>query len=417
MMQPTNRRTFLRSSGVALALPLLDSLAAVEKRQADTPPQRLVFVSTSLGLYPDALFPTKTGLDYESTEYLSLLDEHRGDFTIFSGLSHPDQGGEHATEKTFLSAARNPEQAGFRNSISVDQYAASQLGYVTRFPSLSLSTDTVRSQSFTSSGVMVPAEDSPAKLFAKLFLRGSADEMKAKQRQLAQGRSILDELRSQTKTLRSSAGKADRDRLDEYLTALRSAEQDLVASQSWMDVPKPIVDADQPVDIADKTDLVGRTRLMMNLVPLILQTDSSRVVSVVIQDHFVAPQIDGVSAEHHNLSHHGRDAKKIAQLKLIESAILTSVGDLWGGLKSKSEADGNVFDNTTLLFGSNLGNANAHSTDNLPIFVAGGRLPHAGHVSLDKTNNTPLCNLFVHMLNQAGIETEQFGTSTGELTV
>lgn len=410
-LETLNRRKFLRAAGVSLALPWLESRA----RAGTAAPKRAVFICTALGLHPSSLFPKTTGADYESTEYLDLLKEHRGDYTLFSGLSHPDQGGEHETERTFLSAARNPQQDGFRNSLSIDQLAAEKLGYVTRFPSISLSSNGPSSQSFTVGGVMVPAESSPSRMFAKMFLEGKPHEIAAQKQKLADGRSVLDELMSQSRLLRQSSSAGDREKLDEYFESVRKTERDLKEARAWMDRPKPAVESEQPRDIPEKSDLVGRVRLLMNLVPLIVQTDSSRIVSVVIQDHQAVPQVNGVGSEHHNLSHHGRDPVKISQLKKIESEIVRQFGDLLAQMKTKREAGGALLDNTAILFGSNLGNANAHDPRNLPVFLAGGGFKHGRHVAHDRGVNTPLSNLFVSMLQNMNIETDSFATSTGAL--
>lgn len=410
------RRTFLRAAGVSLALPLLESNGTLFARDDPEPPKRMVLICTALGLHAPALFPAVAGEDYESTEYLDLLAEHRNDFTLLSGLSHPDQGGEHATEMTFLSAARNPGQDGFRNSISVDQYAASRLGHVTRFPSISLSSHGPRSQSYTSSGVMVPAESSPRRLFSRLFLQGSRDEVERQRQKLREGKSILDELMSQTRTLLTTAGSSDRQRLEQYFDAVRTAEQELSEAEVWLDKAKPNVAEQPPTDLHGKSEFIGRARLLFDLIPLILQTDSTRVISVIIQDHQVVPNVDGVTLEHHNLSHHGRDESKITQLKKIERQILSSFSDLLASLKSRHEGPSTLLDNTAILFGSNLGNANAHDPRNLPIILAGGRYRHGRYIARDKDQNTPLCNLFVSMLNSTGLETATFASSTGQLS-
>ncbi|MBQ11374.1 MAG: hypothetical protein CMJ45_07485 [Planctomyces sp.] len=154
----------------------------------------------------------------------------------------------------------------------------------------------------------------------------------------------------------------------------------------------------------------------LDLVPLIVQTDSSRVVSVMIQDHFVIPKVAGVSGNHHNLSHHGQDKAKIEQLQKVETEIVKCLGSLLGRMKSKSETGASLLENTSILFGSNLGNANPHHARNLPIFLAGGGFKHGRYVATGRTKNTPLCNLFVTMLNNAGLETESFGQSSGALT-
>ena len=411
-----NRRTFLQSTGVALALPWLESMQpAWAKEQA--PPKRMVTICNTLGLHAPALFPKKTGADYELTDYLSIIKAHRKDFTLFSGLSHPQQGGEHQCEMSWLSAAPNPGMDGFQNSISVDQYAAGKLGYVTRFPSVSLSSDRAISQSYTSSGVMIPAEQRPSRMFAKMFLEGKPEAVARQQQKLVEGRSILDELMSQTKALLKTSTATDRERLEEYFYSVRQAEKDLAQAQAWLARPKPQVEAKAPHDIFDQTDLIGRIRLLLNLVPLIVQTDSSRVISIVIQHNHGIPKINGVDSEHHNLSHHGRDPKRIEQLLKIERAIMGCFDEFLTAMKTKREAGGTLLDHTLTLLGSNLGNASAHDPRNNPILLAGGGLKHGRYLAHDPKNNTPLCNLFVHMLNQMNLKTEKFSSSTGELTL
>ena len=412
---PLNRRTLLHASGVSLALPLLESMSPALAASVP-PPKRMVFVCTTLGLHPPHLWPKTTGADYESTPYLDLLKEHRNDFTLFSGLQHEDQTGRqpHDSEMTWLTSARKPGMGGFRNTISVDQLAAYRLGNITRYPSITLGTMKAQSQSYTSGGVMIPAQTSPANLFAQLFLEGKPEQIRAQKQKLDDGKSILDQLGSQAKTLRRNASAADNHLLDDYFDSVRSAETNIAAVQGWMDKPKPKVDAQQPQDIPDHADLIGRAQLLMDLVPLIIQTDSSRVVSVMIQDHYVVPKVEGVTGNHHNLSHHGQDQAKIEQLQKIETEIMECFGSLLSQMKSKSEAGSTLLDYTSILFGSNLGNANAHHARNLPIFLAGGGYQHGRYVAHQK--GTPLCNLFVTMLNDMGAETESFGQSTGTLS-
>lgn len=421
MFEPLDRRTFLKASGVAMALPLLETMspaitsAAVESQE---PPKRMVIVSTALGLYASSLFPETPGKDYESTEYLDLLKEHRNDYTLFSGLSHNDQTGRepHSCELTFLTAARGPALGGFRNSVSIDQFAAEKLGYTTRFPSVVMGSKSVVSQSYSSSGVMVPAENRPSRQFTRMFLQGTPRELERQERKLQDGRSILDSLMEQTKSLNKRASAFDKEQLDEYYESVRRAEMNITEVQAWSEKPKPVVDEPVPEDIKESTDLIGRVDLMLDLIPLILQTDSSRVVVVKIQDNQNVPDIEGVSGQHHNLSHHGLDPANIAQLRRIESGLVGSFAKLLTQLKQKKEAGGNLLDNSTTLLGSNLGNANAHSPRNLPIILAGGEFNHGNYVAHDHDNNAPLCNLYLTMLNNMGIETDSFAQSTGTMT-
>jgi hypothetical protein len=417
MHTPLNRRTLLKAAGVSLALPFLESMNPVFGTTAlNDPPKRMVLICTALGLHPPNLWPTSSGANYESTPYLDRLKDHRDQFTLFSGLQHEDQTGRqpHDSEMTFLTAARKPGMGGFRNSISVDQVAASHVGDQTRFRSVTLGTMKAQSQSYTNGGVMIPAQTSAARLFAQLFLQGKPKEVRAQQRNLDDGKSILDELADQAQTIRRKASSADNHLLDDYFDSVRRAETNIAAAKGWMKKPKPKVDAKQPADIPDNADIIGRAQALMDLVPLIVQTDSSRVISVMIQDHFVVPKVDGVTGNHHNLSHHGQDETKIDQLQKIEGEIVDCFGSLLGQMKSKTESGSTLLDNTSVLFGSNLGNANAHHARNLPVFLAGGGYKHGQFVTNKK--GTPLSNLFVSMLNNTGIDTESFGQSTGSLS-
>ena len=417
MPRAIDRRSFLRAAGVALALPFLPSLRPAFAIPGERP-RRMVNICATLGLYSDSWFPKTAGADYEPSEYLSLIDEHRDHYTLFSGLCHEQQTGRqaHNSEITWLTSAKHPGLDGFQNTISVDQVVADHYGYVTRFPSIVLGTYSAQSQSYTGNGVMVPAETSPARLFAEMFLVGKPEEVERETRRLRDGRSILDTLGSQTASLKDRMSDTDRKVLDAYFEAVRIAERDLVEVQAWTKRPKPVVDATPPTDIADNADVIGRVRLLFDLIPLILATDSSRVVSVMIQDHQTVPAVPGVTADQHNLSHHGQDQGKIDQLRIIEREIVGRFGELLAALREQEDGDGSILDHTTLLFGSNLGNANSHVAVDLPILLAGGPFKHGGHIVHEGEANAPLCNLFVTMLRSVGVEADSFGQSTGALT-
>lgn len=306
--------------------------------------------------------------------------------------------------------------AGFRNTVSIDQVVANHVGNTTRFSSLTLGTAKAQSQSYTSGGVMIPAETSPSSVFAKMFLEGKPDEVRTQQRLLGEGRSILDQLGSETKKLRGEASATDNHLLDDYFQSVRQAENMITAAQGWMGQAKPNVTVKPPTDIDDPADLIGRTQLLMDLVPLILQTDSSRVISVMVQDHAVVPKVEGVSADHHNLSHHGQDRSKIGQLEKIEAGIVGCFGSLLEQVKRPTEFGSRLLDNTTIVFGSNLGNASSHEAKNLPIFLAGGGYDHGRYVDLRKDHDQPLSSLYVRLLQDCGIEMDTFGQSNGRLT-
>ena len=397
-----------------MALPLLNaflprSAAAVE----ESIPQRMVCICTSLGLHTPFLFPEQAGRDYEPTAYLKLLAEHRGEFTVFNGISHPDQSGAdgHSSGITWLTSARHPGLPGFRNTVSIDQWIAGRIGLETRYPSLQLSTDG-SSQSISTSGIMIPGEQSPSKMFAKLFLNGSADEQESQIQKLREGRSIIDAVSDEARQFERRVGKEDKLKLAEYYQSVREMEQRLVTAEAWIHKPKPLVDVQQPQDIKERNDLIGQMQLLFELIPLALQTDSTRLITVMIQGRNDVPPVPGVTIDHHNLSHHGQDAEKIRQLRLIEEAQIKSLEKLIADMKRKTEGGRRLLDNTAMIFGSNLGNANAHDTKNLPVMLAGGRFRHGQHLLLDREHNTPLCNLFVQIAQQMGQPLDSFGSSS-----
>lgn len=410
-----HRRTFLRATGVSLALPLLDAMTAAGA-EAVQPRRRMVCVCTPLGLHAPNLVPEQSGREYEPTPYLELLQDLRSDFTIVSGLSHPGVESGHDSVFSFLTAVPHPERrAGFRNTISLDQFAAERIGGQTRFPSLQMSHEGF-SLSWTRSGALVPADVWPSRVFARMFLEGRPDEVQSQVRRLRDGQSILDQIGEQAKQLQAGLGAGDRDKLDEYFSSVRELEQRLVTSEEWSKKPKPKVDVSQPRDVANPADLVGRTRLMFDLTHLALQTDSTRLVTILLGGTSTVPVIPGVSLAHHDLSHHGQDPEKLKQLKTVELATLQAVRDLLVKLRQTKEEEGTLLDRTTLFFGSNLGNGSSHSCKNLPVLVAGGGFRHGQHLAFDPAEPPPLSNLFVSMLQRLGIETDQFGSSTGTLT-
>jgi hypothetical protein len=413
-----HRRKFLQGAGVTLALPVLDAfLPGARAAGAAASRTSMVCICTSLGLHAPFLFPRETGADYTLTPYLEVLKDHRRDFTIFSGLSHPDQTGPngHASEMSWLTAARYPGLGGFKNTVSLDQLAAETIGLQTRFPSLVLGTGTP-SISYTRGGVMIPAESRPSRVFAKLFLGGSPDEVRKQVRKLREGRSIMDAVGDEARSFTRRVGANDREKLDEYFSSVRELEQRLATSEAWAQKPKPKPEAQPPRDISEGNDLIGRMQLLFDLIPLAVQTDSTRLLTIFLQGANSVPPVAGVTIDHHNLSHHGKDPAKIAQLRLIEEAEIKVFADLLTRLKGKHDGGAPLLDRTMVLFGSNLGNANSHDTRNLPIMVAGGGFKHGRHVAFDATKNTRFCNLFVTMLQRLGLETEAFGSSTGTLT-
>lgn len=415
-----HRRTFIRSAGVSLALPWLNVFADDSKGLLDTaqPTRRMICICAPLGLHPENFFPTEKGKDYAFSPYLDILRDYRDEFTVISGLAHAGMGSSfaHQASASFLTGAPGAGRPGFRNTISLDQFAADHIGTQTRFPSLALSGEGSGGLSWTRTGALIAADNSPSRVFARLFLEGNAEDMQRQIRRLEDGRSILDDLSDQAKSLRSGLGIDDRDKLDEYLTSVRELEQRMSIDESWTKKPKPKVSIEPPKDIPNAADLIGRTRLLFDLSHLAIQTDSTRLITIMLAGSSFAPPIQGVSLGHHDLSHHGKDPVKLEQLKIVELETMKTVRDLLAKLKQSQEGGNSLLDHTSVFLGSNLGDGSSHSTKNLPVLLAGGGFRHGQHLAFDVDNPPPLCNLYVNMLQRLGIETDKFGTSTGTLT-
>jgi len=410
-----SRRQFLRAAGVSLALPWLDAFVPRPARGAAVPgpPRRMICICAPLGFYPGNFIPQETGRTYTLSPHLEVLGDYRDDFTVISGLAGINGG--HQAIAGFLTGVPGAGQPGIRNAISVDQFAAEHIGAETRFPSLALTGEGL-GLSFTRTGARVPAHNSPSRLFAEMFLEGHDSEVEAQLSRLEEGRSILDDVRGQAKSLRSNLGGDDRDRLDEYLTSVRELEERLVIDEKWCKTPKPRVTVEPPKDISNRNDLIGRTRLLFELAHLAIQTDSTRLVTIMLAGSTSAPPIAGVTQGHHDLSHHGKDPGKLAQLNLIEVECMKVLRDLVARLKQSQEGGETLLDRTAVYMSSNLGDASSHSTRNLPVLVAGGGFQHGQHLAFDPQSPPPLCNLYVSMLQRLGIEVDKFSTGTGRLS-
>jgi hypothetical protein len=411
------RRRFLRSAGVMLALPAMESLQPRASAAGNTAaPRRMVCICTPLGLHSPFFFPEQKGRDYNATPYLEALGDLRRDSTVISGLAHPDVGSSHDSIYSFLTAAPHPEnRAGFRNSVSLDQYAAEKIGGRTRFPGLTLASEG-SGLSWTRSGAPVPSDSYPAPVFARLFLEGRPEEVQRQARRLEDGLSILDTVSEQARRLGTTLGARDREKMDEYFTSVRELEQRMAVSREWSQRPKPKVNVPPIENNMNPADLIGKTRLMFDLLHLALQTDSTRLATLLLLGTSQVPPIAGVTQGHHDLSHHGMDPGKIAQLRKVELEEMKTLSGFLTKLKQTKEQDGTLLDHSMILFGSNLGNASNHSTKNLPVLLAGGGFKHGQHLAFNADNPPPLSNLYVTMLQRLGIETDKFGSSTGTLS-
>jgi hypothetical protein len=409
-----DRRTFLRSSGVAIGLPFLDAMmparASEVKKASLESPRRMVLIGQPLGMYGPNFFPEKAGQDYVPSRYLKNLEGMRDRFTVFSGMSHRYAAGHFAEVGIFTGVS--PEfirDKDIKNGISLDQEVASHIGNQTRFRCLNLGGGDV---TWNRRGVRIPAEQRATQVFRKLFIAGTPEEEARELQRVKDGQSILDDVGDQIRALNRKVGSNDRERLDLFLTSVREAEQSLQQDEHWSTTPKPKVEYRTPNNDFGGPQLIERSRQWYDIVHLALQTDSTRVITLWLGTQ-ERPEIDGVNLGHHDASHHGQDPGKLEQLALIEEAEIKVFGEFIEKMKATKEGDQSLLDHTGVIYTSNLGNSSSHDNNNLPILLAGGTFKHKGHLAYDRKNNTLMSNLFVRMLHHMNIEAQTFGASNG----
>ncbi|MDB6006842.1 MAG: hypothetical protein JWR15_3829 [Prosthecobacter sp.] len=404
-----SRRAMLRGAGIAMGLPMLEAMTPAfavvkESKQA----KRFVGVSIALGLHNPNLVPEGAGRDYKASRYLKSIQDLRNDFTVVSGSSHPGVTGGHTAEGSIYSACPNARGATSRNTISLDQLMAKQLGHETRFPSLVLNTNNQTSPSYTENGSMIPAENNAMRLFTRLFVNDTPAEQERQAELIRSGRSVMDVVGSEAKTLQRELGAGDRDKLDAWFTSVRDLEKRLAANEEWTHRPKPKVALKPPTKIPRDNE-VAVDGIFLDIIHMALATDSTRFVTLHMTGNNVQG-IEGVHEAYHNLSHHGMDEEKLAQLAIVEQGVI----DQWGHFLRRLKGD-KLLDDTMVLLTSNLGNASAHDNKNMPVLFAGGGFKHGQHLAFDQKDNYPLPNLYLSALHRLGLQDERFATSEAEM--
>ncbi|PHR90004.1 MAG: hypothetical protein COA78_35545 [Blastopirellula sp.] len=418
-----DRRTMLRGAGACLALPFLDSMRSTTQAASGNQPnaKRLVCIGSDYGMNPEHFFPKQAGRDYELSHYLKPMAAHKNDFTVFGGLDH-GVGGGHKGVSAYLTGYR----FGYGSSnpmYSLDQYVADQIGSETRFASLPLSVGKGGNCSWNRYGILMQTVHDPQKLFDMMFRQNTDEEKQASHRRAVKEASILDAVLDSSNDLRRKLGKSDKRKFEEYLNSIDETQKRLANSVQWIDRTKP--DSDGGLELLEPTgkeeyfdQRIVQMRIMYDLLALALQTDSTRIASFHIPGGNASFQIDGVDDGYHSLTHHGHDEEKMRQLSLIEIQYTQELSKFLDRMKSIATEDGNLLDDTVVLYGSGMGNASGHSNRNLPMIVAGGRFDHGR--SLQYTQGAPgqqsLCNLYVSIMQKLGIEADKFGPSTGRLT-
>jgi hypothetical protein len=396
-----DRRDLLKAGVV---LPLMPSVNAAETPKAV--PRRIVFICNTLGFHPEYWHPKETG-ELSSSVYLKGM-RTRHKMSVVGNFYHPGmETSNHLSEKSFLTGALYPESPGFRNTASIDQLLARQNGLKTRFPHLCLSLLN-RSCSWGKSGSGIAPIHDENVLFDMLF--GVFDKS-AKSTRLQRDQSIADALHQDMRELGRRASVYDARKLDEYLSVLNEFERQIRHQRKWLNTDKPVIA--NPIVPNGQYPFETKIRNMLKLAALALQTDSTRVITLNMpftnNSAIVVPGLKG-KVGWHNTSHHSDNPAKVAQLKLIEESILRNIDQFIYDLDQVREENGTLLDSTLVVMGSNMGNASGHTHNNLPILIAGGGIKHIPHLA--QVRPTPLCNLYLEILNNHGIPAAEFGSST-----
>lgn len=413
------RRRFLQGTGGSfLALPMLEAHA---EEAGVAPPKRLVATGTFYGLMPHLFHPSTSGRDYDVPRLLKPLEHLRDEFTVFSGLDHNLAGG-HQSTKYFLTGIPVTHARGYEEAnISVDQKAALHVGGKTRYSSLTLGceSDSENFISWTRNGAQVRPIMSLQALFETLFRNPNAQEKSRVDRKMIDEASILDLVRDQSARFQQGLSKADQEKLDQYFTSVRELELKARQSRLWLEKEKPTTETTLPRGI-DGLTLRERVPFFYDLMALALQTDSTRVITLSFSElGRQSGGLAGVTEGYHALSHHGQVKASMDQLAIIETFHTSQFARFLDKLKAIRETNGQtLLDNTMCLFGSGMSNANSHSNRDLPVLLAGGGFQHGEHkhYARDGRKSVPLCNLYLSMLQNFGLEIDQFNMSTGTLT-
>ena len=401
-MSDYDRRAFLKF-GAALPLALHSlNLRAASSPKTKEPPKRIIFICNSLGFYEPNFFPAKRG-DLAASRYLKDLAV-KEKMTVFQNLFHPGMDtSNHDSEKSFLTGSPSPEATNFVNSISLDQVLAREMGGDTRFPFLSFSIyDRGWGCSWNDRGVAIPPMHDERAIFDKLF---GEEDLSAKRRQIENDQRILRSLYRDMAQLKQRGG--DQTKIDSYHTVIAELEARLAHEEFWLKAKKPAV----PDSLSDDQEFAFSTKVrnLFELAKLAFQTDSTRVITVSLDWIYGAINVPGATGGWHTLSHHGGKADALAKLSRIEIDIVKHLNRFLSDLDEIKEEGGTLLDQTTVVIGSNFGDASNHTHNNLPTIVAGGGYRHQAHTVLDRP--TPLCNLYLELLHRHGVDAAGFGSS------
>lgn len=408
----SGRRRVLKAAGMSLTLPLLESLApVVSAKDQDVTPvsgqaKRLICIGSNLGLYRPDFYPEGTGAGYKPSKLLSVLQNHREDFTVFSGLDHRASNG-HANWDNYLCG----RQVG---SMSLDQRVAERVGQSTRFESLQLCAGDIPRQRmvYTREGVPLPMMNRPSVVYNRMFATG--ENRVRREYLLRTGKSALDVVQDDARRLDWQVSKSDRQKLSEYFTSLRELEQRMERQLNHLADDTAEVDYTlPPFDPIAPTLMLECEQIMFDMMALALQTDATRVATLFIAGLGQVFTLDGqtLRAGYHALSHHGNDPDLIRDLVRVETEHMRCVDRFLTQLKEKTDhEDRPLLDSTIVMFGTGMGDASRHSNRDLPTLVAGGGFKHGQHIAGDpKADNSLLLgDVFVSIMKRMGIDADEF---------
>jgi hypothetical protein len=435
-----SRRHVLRGLGACVSLPLLDAMLPTA-RGADSQFQawektggvhpRMICCYVPNGVNILDWMPEQGGPDYKLSPTLRVLEALRDEFTLLSGLGHPASQGGHSGADTWLTAADLTARPGsdYSNSVSIDQVVAMHHAKETRFSSLQLSDSSgtgsaghSHTLSFDLSGTPLPAEDSPKRLFERLFVPDQAKDREATLQRYAEKKSILDAVLQESRQLNRRLGKSDQKKMDQYLNSVRETELRVTRMEQWIDIPKPEVptsDLQLNMQSGNAHDRPMWLDVMLEISYLAMLTDTTRVIT--FQWSREAGGYGGGGENHHELSHHGGDAGMLAGLAKIDQFHLSRLARFLTMMQKTADGPATMLDHTVVLYGSgmNSGEGGEHSPKNLPTLIAGGQrlgLRHGQHLMHDPDHHPPLSNLLLSLAQAMGVESDKFADSTGTLT-
>jgi len=444
--KPILRRTVLRGLGTAISLPLLEAMLPTSRAAiaaAPAAPLRMMFFMVPNGAHMPAWTPSTQGPGFTLPATLEPLQKHREYVSVFSGLTldgardHGDGAGDHARSgASFLTGAhpRKTDGADIKSSVSVDQVAAQAVGSQSRFASLELGIDGSAQAGNCDSGYScayssnlawrnesspLAKENDPSAVFDRLFGNGdSASEGKNRAARIERRKSVLDFVLDDAKALQTRLGTADKRKLDEYLYAVRDVENRMSHSDKLKVGEDGAPNIARPAGIP--RDWSEHCKLMMDMTAIAIRSDATRILTFMFGnegDNKGYPQI-GVPEGHHELSHHGKSEEKQAKVQKINHFHMQHFAYLLDHFAGVEEAGSQLLDNCLILYGSGISDGDRHNHDDLPIMMVGkggGRIKKPTHLQYPK--DTPLCNLYLWMLNQVGVKADSFGDSTGVLKV